>query len=316
MNNNPKIWLLTMTQNRKEDIEEMTRNIYPYFNGIIAVDHNSSDGTYEILESRKGEGRIIRRDFIMHHSHSMNELLFCRHAKNGDLMVYLDSSDIPTDLFFKEFNNIFNDLEKQNLSCVMACNRPYIWKYYDLQYFIGNPHWGIVGLMSNNIINLDEKNKELYFTNKRKEKPEVSFCLNPIKYFFCYNPSNETQIMYGKYGQNIVREREIIRLTFRMYCENELGINLNNLDGLIDYFKKIHAKEIVPSEYLINVVESEFRLSELFQLKVLNMDFMNEIVPKRYKWSFENYLKTGDGFSDENYEGTILKLNKQFNIKD
>ena len=48
-------------------------------------------------------------------------------------------------------------------------------------------------------------------------------------------------------------------------------------------------------------------MSEFFQVKILGMDFIKEIVPKRYKFSFRDYLKYGNGFSNSNYLGTILR---------
>ena len=87
---------------------------------------------------------------------------------------------------------------------------------------------------------------------------------------------------------------------------NKSFVGDNDLDDLIGYFTKIKNKEIVPEKFFTDVVEMEFRLTELFQLKVLGMDFMNEIVPNRYKFSFKNYLETGNGFSDPNYKGTTL----------
>ena len=60
------------------------------------------------------------------------------------------------------------------------------------------------------------------------------------------------------------------------------------------------------------MIQFEFCLSEFYQRVVLGMDFMKDIVPKRYKWSFYDFLKTGDGFSDRSFEGTILKYNKKY----
>jgi hypothetical protein len=81
---------------------------------------------------------------------------------------------------------------------------------------------------------------------------------------------------------------------------------------MIDYMKKIKNKEVIPDDIFIEMVELEFRLSELFQIEVLNQDLITDIVPKRYKFSFKDYLSGGSGFP-ENYLGTILKYNIQFN---
>jgi hypothetical protein len=112
--------------------------------------------------------------------------------------------------------------------------------------------------------------------------------------------------MYGKYGSNIVQKHEKVRREFRGFCKNQLRLSTDTLDGLIRYMKKIRDKIVTPDKYFIDVVENEFRMSELFQLKVLDMDFMTTMHP-RYKWSFKNYLKCGDGWADKEYTGTILR---------
>jgi ubiquitin C-terminal hydrolase len=83
--------------------------------------------------------------------------------------------------------------------------------------------------------------------------------------------------------------------------------------------KQIH---VIPEPYFIDMVELELRLSELFQIEVLGQDFMKDVVNYqpdgshlRYRFSFKDYLNGGSGFP-ENYLGTILQYNKQFNLKD
>ena len=59
-----KIWLCGITQNSCLDIDEMTSDIHQYFDGLIFVDHQSEDGTKEILDARKGAGEIISLPFL------------------------------------------------------------------------------------------------------------------------------------------------------------------------------------------------------------------------------------------------------------
>lgn len=304
--------LLVMTQQREQHISEMVRNIYPIFDGIVGlVNQPSNDNTQKILEQNKGNGRILTREFVPNHAFLMNELLFCRHIKPGQYCVYLDSPEEMKQDFLDLLPNLIDKFEKEKIGALYWDNRPYIFKYSEYMEFIGNYHWGLSGI-EGEIITLPDKDR--YIINKRKNNPEISWCLNPIKSFVCYPLSNETTIMYSKYGNNILNQMERERRKFRSYLQEVLKLNLNTLGGLIDYMTKIKNKEIIPDEYFINYCENEHRLSELFQLKVLNMDFMGEIVPKRYQFSFSDYLKGGSGFP-KNYEGFILRLNKQFNIK-
>ena len=68
----PKLWLCGITQNRRNDIDEMTKDIMGCFDGLIFVDAYSDDGTYELLESRKKEGTIIQRKWTNDHDTQMN----------------------------------------------------------------------------------------------------------------------------------------------------------------------------------------------------------------------------------------------------
>lgn len=304
--------LLTMTQNRENHISQMVKNIYPTFEGIVGlVNQPSNDKTLEILERNKGNGRILTREFVPNHAFLMNELLFCRHIKPGQYCVYLDSPEELTEEFLSILPELMEKFDNENIGALYWDNRPYLFKYHEYLQFVGNYHWGLSGV-EGNIITLSDKDK--YIINKRKETPEISWCYNPIKSFICYPLSNETTIMYEKYGSEIVNIHEKERRKFRTFLQEKLNLNLNTLDDLIEYMKKIKTREIIPESYFIDYVEFEYRLSELFQLKVLNMDFMNEIVPNRYKFSFKDYLNGGTGFP-VGYYGRVLQLDEKFNIR-
>ena len=308
MIHNGNLWLLTMTQERYEHISLMIKNIYPLFDGIIAiVNQPSNDGTYELLEQNKKRGKIIKRSFVPNHGFLMNELLFCNHIKDNDYCVYLDSPESMTDEFIKIISVLINDFEKNNIGALYWDQRPYLFKYNQYMQFFGAYHWGLDNI-EGQIIVLPDKDK--YIINKRKDNPCISWCLNPIKSYICYPLSNETTIMYSKYGQSIVEKEEKKRREIRKYLQYNLDLDLNTLNDLINYFEKIYKKEIIPDEYLTKVIEEQYRLSELFQLKILRMDFMKDIVPKRYKFSFSDYLKYENGFINPNYESTIIKYDK------
>ena len=302
-----KIYLCGMTGDRLKDITEAT-SCYDYFDGLVFVDHLSKDGTKELLESRKKDGLIISRPYVKQHHHSQNEILYSRYIKNESWIFWIDS---PERIETKWLETIRKDIEEYNnngIGAVYFSGRPYLFKYYDFQSFFGSPHWGLNYPMGK-VICFGEENKYLYIKNNRDENPEDSYCLHPIKYWFVFNPSNECNIMYSKYGSNIVEKHEKIRQEFRLYCEFKLNLSLNSLDDLIEYMKKIEKKEIISDEYFINVVDNEFRLSELYELKVLNLDFMKQMHP-RYKWSFRNHLKFNNGWIDTNYESIIIKYDK------
>lgn len=300
-----KIWLVGMTQNRIDDFKEIVEYSDKYFDGMIFVDHFSDDGTFEILESHKGEGKIIQRPYVKQHSHSQNEILFCRHANNGDWMFLNDSPERIKPQWLDRMRQDIVEFEKEGIGAVVFSNRVYLWRYFDFQQFHGSPHWGLSPI-NGKAFSFEEENKDQFILNKRDEKPEDSYCLHPIRYWFVHSPSNEIDAMYSKYGSAVVESHRKAQIEFRMYCENELGMNLDSLDDLISYMEKVKSGEVTPLDYFVNAVESEFRLSELFQLKVLNMDFMLTMNPKRFQFSFKNWLDHGDGFHDPDYKGTTL----------
>jgi hypothetical protein len=302
--------LLTMTQERKEHVSLMLKNIYPTFDGVIGlVNLPSNDGTIELLEENKGSGKIITQHWTPNHGFLMNHLLFYGGIKNGQYCVYLDSPESMTDKFIEELPERLEFFENNNIGAMYWDGRPYIFKYNPYMEFFGAVHWGLTNI-NGKVITIP--NKDEYIINRRKDTPKYFGSINGSKYYLCYFLGNDIELVYSKYGQDVKNHHENLRKQFQIYCIESLNIDISNLDGMIQYMKKIKNKEVIPDDIFIEMVELEFRLSELFQIEVLNQDLMTDIVPKRYKFSFKDYLNGGSGFP-ENYLGTILKYNIQFN---
>ncbi len=312
MSKNVKLWLVGMTQNRREDFADIVKYSNKYFNGLIFVDHESTDGTKELLESHKKEGKIISRPYFKQHSHSQNEILFCRHAKNGDWMFLHDSPIRILPKWLDTMRNDILDYEKQGIAGVSFSNMIYLWQYFDEQQFMGSPHHGISQLRGK-VITFGEENKSQYIYNKRDEDKNKSYLMHPIFYYFCHNPSNEIQCMYSKYGQNIINFQENKRRFFRDYCEKELNLSLDTLNDLIDYMRKINNKELIPSEYFLQFCDSCFRMTDLFRHKILGQDLVPDIVKNRFNWRLSYFLNTGDKDQlDTGWTGEINLLNVKF----
>jgi hypothetical protein len=308
-----KPFLLTMTQERKEHISLMLKNIYPTFDGVVAlVNLPSNDGTIELLEANKGNGKVLTQNWTSNHAFLMNHLLFYGGIKNGQYCIYLDSPESMTDEFIEELPVLLESFEKNNIGALYWSERPYIFKYNPYMEFFGAVHWGLKNI-EGQIISIPDKDK--YIINRRKETPKFFGSINGSKYYLCYFLGNDTQLLYGKYGQEVVNYHEALRKKFQMYCIDVLKLNINTLDDIVLYMKKIKNKEIVPDNFFIEMVELEIRLSELFQIEVLGQDFMKDVVPARDRFSFKDYLAGNSGFP-ENYLGTRLLYNQKFNIKD
>lgn len=313
------LYCLLITQNRAQDIKELISNLYPTFDGIISCVHKPFlDDTYLILEENKGKGRVITREFFpYHHSHSMNELFYCRHLKNNDKILILDSPERATDKLISEIKDIFKWMEKNNIGCVYGDGRPYLVNYIQTMFFSSSPHWQISGQIQS-AISWGKEQKDSYIINTRHNNPSKSFCENPIRYTFCYHAdNNEIYSTYYKYGQEALKYHTIANFRFKEYCQENLKLNFNNLDDLVDYMRKIEKKEIIPDECFLDYLEDEFRAAELYQLKVLNYNFMGERpndpigMHPRFKWSVKEHIKTGNGWNNPDFENLVLQYEKQ-----
>lgn len=310
---NSRLFLCGMTGNRLKDITEAT-SCYDYFDGLVFVDHNSTDGTKELLESRKKDGLIISRSYVKQHSHSQNEVLFSRHIRNRDWIFWIDSPERIKPLWLEFMRKQIIGAEASNIGAFCFSSRPYLWQYHDNQSFIGSPHWGVQGIRGKFVSYGDDK-KDLYIENARKEKPNDSFLMHPIKYWYVFNPSNEVQCMYSKYSQDVVSKKEYEREEFRFYCEYVLKLSLETLDDLIEYMRKLNTKEISPDNYFINFCDNCFRMTDLFRHKILGQDLVPDIVKNRFNWRLSYYLNTGDIEQlNTGWTGDINLLNKQFSF--
>ena len=311
--------LLTMTQERKEHISLMLKNIYPTFDGVVSlVNLPSNDGTIELLEANKGNGKVITQNWTPNHGFLMNHLLYYGGIRDGQYCIYLDSPESMTDKFIQELPVLLQSFEKKGIGALYWDDRPYVFKYNPYMEFFGAVHWGLKNV-EGQIVTIPDKDK--YIINRRKETPKFFGSINGTKYYLCYPLGNDIQLVYSKYGQEVVNHHETLRRKFQAYCKNNLNLDISTLDDMVKYMIKIKDKEVVRDQYFIEMVELEFRLSELFQIEVLGQDFMKEVVnyqpdgsQLRYTFSFKDYLAGRSGFP-KGYQGTILKYNKQFNIK-
>ena len=305
--------LLTMTQERKEHISLMLKNIYPTFDGVVSlVNLPSNDGTIELLEANKGNGKVITQNWTPNHGFLMNHLLYYGDIKDGQYCIYLDSPESMTDKFIQELPVLLQSFEKKGIGALYWDDRPYVFKYNPYMEFVGAVHWGLKNI-EGQIVTIPDKDK--YIINRRKETPKFFGSINGSKYYLCYFLGNDTKLVYSKYGNETLNYHEALRKKFQIHCINNLKINISTLNGIIEYMKKIKNKEVQPDNFFIEMVELEFRLSELFQIEVLGQDFINDVVPRRYKFSFKDYLNGNDGFPN-GYIGTKPRYDKHFNIKD
>lgn len=280
-----KLWLCGITQNRANDIDEMTKDIHQYFDGLIFVDGYSDDGTFELLNERKGHGEIIQRKWTNDHDFQMNEFLRQGPMKNGDWFVVLDSPDRANEDWCKNLKEEIKKLEQERVGAISMAGKVYLAQYFDHMFYFQSPHWGLNGIVGN-IKDYNEEEKKNCITSVRFDDPAKSGLLHPVKYYYVYGRSNHSQLLYGKFGGQIVNRHENQRLNFRLYCQNELGLELT-LDSLEEYMRKGEF-----TEYFIESVDMEVNLKDFYRYKILEQDFVTEIDKNRHNWSLAYYLKS------------------------
>jgi hypothetical protein len=122
--------------------------------------------------------------------------------------------------------------------------------------------------------------------------------------------SNQVDMFYGKYGQEIVQRHQSLRKGFLLFLES-LSIGKPDIFNFLNFIKKEMGNLLEPKyEKLINYIDFEFPLTDAIRLKVLGQH-RDEILKNRHNWSFRQYLLTKD-LTQENtgYEGTITKYER------
>jgi hypothetical protein len=278
-----KIYLCGITQNDYKNIEELT-SVYEYFDGLIFVDGGSTDGTKELLESRKKDGSIIYRKWTNDHDYQMNEFLRQGPMKIGDWFFIRDSSERFNKEWIKNVKNLVNQFKINGIRSVYNYGKGFAFEYYDDIFFSGTPHWGLYNSRGNTIDLsqfFDEIKKEHTWREQGQAgRSEHHFIDHFIKYYFIYGRSNH--LLLGRENDRIGFENaEKNRQKFRLYCA-KLGINFS-----IEDLKK----------YLI---DGSFKKDAKF-LEMFNQE---EILKNFYRW---HILK--DDIETIKKESKIWKLN-------
>lgn len=298
-----KLYVCGITQNKLNKIKDIINLCSPYVDGFVWTDHHSNDGTYELLESNKKDGKIYQINYSKDHDVSANIYLRGGHIKQGDWVFVLDSSDLPNEVFLKRLKEDIGYWDKNNVGLVYG-DRPWLFKYYETVYFYGTPHWGTAGHIGKtvNLSTINGWRKENYIFNRR-DTLESGF-LHPIRYYWEFGRSNHLQLLYLQFSNEIFQFHENMRIRFKLSCEQELGLN-SSVDSLKDYM--INNVGNYP-QWFEEVLEMEVNLKDAFRLFVLGQDWKS--LANRFDWSYQIW-KT-QGIIDQPGGGEYVGLFNQY----
>lgn len=137
-----KVYIALITQNERANIEELT-SVAHHFDGLAAVDHNSTDGTYELLDSRKGAGFVLQLPYLGNHSWSMNGFLFHPTIEVGSWLLLRDSNERIAEPFAAQIRPFIALLESRGIETVYQWSKALLFRRRPHQFFAGTPHWGL-----------------------------------------------------------------------------------------------------------------------------------------------------------------------------
>jgi hypothetical protein len=235
-----RIFLCGMTQNQVDNIRALTDPIYQEVDGLCFVDHESTDGTRELLEERKGAGKIISRPFRMNHDFSLNHILLDGGFKEGDLLLFRDSMERFNPEFAKNIRKTFDSFIMAGFKTFYNYGKPFAVVYHDGLYINGAVHWGIENTQPKAIDLRDYHNEDNHeWTWRLKDgeeggRPADNKIDHEARYYFVYGRSNH--LLLGRENDlDSYRYLEMIRLHTREYARQK-GFE-RTLDGLKEFMK-------------------------------------------------------------------------------
>lgn len=297
MNTNPKIWLCGQTSsvgqigNIKPIIE-----IAKYFDGLcwtVNYQDNSfiDDGVFDLLNSHKNQGEIIKMQWRGSHAIGMNAFLKSPLIKINDWIFSIDAQELPKKEWLENMRDFIAQCEEQNVNAIYW-NRPYLFKKtYGMEY-VGEPHcWPQP--MQGNYINIADETKVVREENAihfgdfiyNKKSFDDTMIRHAAKYWF-YEISNEIINQYSKSGKKIIQEKEISRRQFKQYLWDNYDVYSYN--DFIKFINKVGIKQI--DELILKYIEHEKVLKSAIRLDIFKHN-RETILLEQNNWSLVDFIK-------------------------
>ena len=278
---NPRLFLTTMLNESAENLgylHEMIDPILPYLDGLIVVvhseNHSWSAPCAAYLDSIKGMGKIIHRDWVKRHDVSMNETLYTECMQEGDIGIWCDLNELPMPEFVSKIKTeILPVMEAQQIDVLAYYGKAYVYRYSENLRYRESPHWVLTGFRRGaeySQIEPDESKVRKNMQPIRRTDPQ--HYVRHFAYYYLY-PAGSNQCALGldrynsdpKEQEKFFIERETRRLDFRRALKKR-GIPLT-VDAVIGMMKSGNMdeemKEFVRREKVLNDVYRKFILNDL-----------------------------------------------------
>lgn len=148
-----RIFLCGLTSKEHDNMKALTDPIHEFVDGLIYVvdDGAFKDGTYELLEERKGGGEILRQKWINQNDWSMNLWLHGSVLKPGDIFVFRDSLERFNPDFAKQLPDYLRSMSFNGVKTWFNYGKIFAAVYNDNLFFVGSPHFGLHGAQQKSI---------------------------------------------------------------------------------------------------------------------------------------------------------------------
>ncbi len=219
----PNIWLCIITsENERENIDELTKDIWQNFDGICAVVHPDSKNPESrevscLLEDRMKKGFIKKVEWLAHHGNSMNQWLFDKRIEQGDVCVIRDTLERLNPQFAQNLSFIIDELAKKNVWNIWSGGKLLAFRRWSNQQFFGGIHWGFSGYYNNSI---DVKNISILYNDERQaaysvrneKRPREYQVIHEMKYLLDYGCNSNHLALYFSNPQELIqKENELYK---------------------------------------------------------------------------------------------------------
>ncbi len=300
MKKQPKIWICgqVAASGQLANMTDLVKT-FSYFDGAIWTVNYAADGQddgtaaliQETIKTHNLLGDVLKTRWVNIHSIGMTMFLQCGLIEEGDWLLVVDAQELPKEPWLKGMRSQVENFENDNITA-MFWGRPYFFKFNNQMVYEGSTHCWPKPFCGGKILSVQDESKVVYendcvhfgdFLVNRKNFDDTML-LHACKYFWVYDLTNEAHNQYGKFGNEVIKFHEQNRQAFRRYCKHKLGIPLT-LEGLEAYFRAGQYDET-----FVEYVELENVFKDFFRRVVLGQP-REDILKKRYNWSFKYYLE-------------------------